>query len=179
MLLSLSFSHKMRRTVQATVQADVLRALLLFVALSFSFFAILSRLSTISFTTHSQAFWYNSAENWSIIWFGTLDVGLSPLMSMSSELTNSSIDERITASYALLVARVDKFLYEASCAWASYFFLECRERVVHLRHHFTSCRTSRESDMPRVVSFTCVLPRFVKLGPRDAARKRSAARWVT
>ena len=57
--------------------------------------------------------------------------------------------------------------------------LESRERVVHLRHHFTFCRTSHESDMPRAVSFTCVWPGFVKLRPRNAARKRSAARWVT
>ena len=131
----------------------------------------------MSFTTRSQAFLCNFAENWSIIWFETLDVDLSPLTSMSSDLTNSSIDERITASYACLVARVDKILYEASCSLSFNLLVESRDRVVHLRLHFTSCRNFPESDMPRVVRFTCVFARFVKLGPRDAARKRSAARW--
>ena len=139
------------------------------------FLLFLSRLSTISFTTRSQAFLCDSAENWSIIWFETPNVGVSPWMSMSSDWANSSIDERITAPYAPLVEVSIRSLLCLSFN----FFLESREGVVHLRHHFTFCRTSRESDMPRVVSFTCVFPRFVKFGPRDAARGRSAARWAT
>ena len=101
-------------------------------------------------------------------------------MSLSSDLTNSSIVERITESYAPLVARVDKFLCEASFLCLSFnFLLQGRESVVHLRHHFTFCRTLRESDMPRVVSFACMLPRFVQFGPRDAARERSPSGRIT
>ena len=47
------FSHKMRLAVQATVQADVSRAPLWFLLRITDFFAILSRWSTISFTTRS------------------------------------------------------------------------------------------------------------------------------
>ena len=48
----------------------------------------------------------------------------------SSDLTTSPIDERITESYAPLVARVDKFLYEASCACASTSFRDITSRFV-------------------------------------------------
>ena len=143
------------------------------------FVAILSRLSTISFTKRSQAFLNNSAENWSIIWFETPDVGLSPLVSKVlrfDKFLNRRAHHSIVRSSCSTYRQVS-----VRCLLCLSFILllECRERVVHLRHHFTFCRTSHESDMTRVVSFSCVFLRFVKLGPRDAARKRSAARWVT
>ena len=48
--------------------------------------------------------------------------GLSPLMSMSSEPANPSMDVRMNASYELFVERVAQFLNDDSCAWASIFW---------------------------------------------------------
>ena len=98
--------------------------------------------------------------------------GLSPLMSMSSEPANPSMDVRMNASYELFVERVAQFLNDDSCAWAS-IFLERREPMMHLPMASRLVHRIWESDEPRVLAFCCYLPRIVELSPRNSTRKRA------
>ena len=157
------------RILQDVIRADVLSAPLSTFQIHAPIFAILSRLSTMSFTTPMDNFLQKSSDKHSTDSRVYLLSGLSPLMSMSSELANSSMDWRMNASHELFVERVATFLNDDPCAWAS-IFGECRKPTVHLRHGFTSGDLPWESDEARVIAFCCTLPRCVKLSPRNTNR---------
>ena len=111
--------------------ADVFSAPFLIFPIHVMIFAILSRLSTISFTK-----WRSSDKQTTGSRVYPLS-GLSPLMSMSSEPANPSMDVRMNASYELFVECVAQFLNDDSCAWASIFW-NVPEPMMHLPHGFTS-----------------------------------------
>ena len=92
--------------------ADVLSATLFLISpIHVLIFAILSRLSTISFTK-----WRSSDKHSTCSRVYPLS-GLPPLMSMSSEPANPSMDVRMNALYELFA----QFLNDDSCAWAQFF----------------------------------------------------------